>query len=54
MSTSVNTADWVNDVMGDAQHQLKEKCKDFIAYVIANDHSTDITDIDHTACPFFN
>jgi hypothetical protein len=35
----------VNDLAGDIQCQLKEKCKDFVAYSIAIDENTDVTDI---------
>jgi hypothetical protein len=35
----------VNDLAGDIQCQPKEKCKDFVAYSIAIDESTDVTDI---------
>jgi hypothetical protein len=35
----------VNDLAGDIQCQLKEKCKDFVAYSIEINESTDITDI---------
>jgi hypothetical protein len=35
----------VNDLAGDIQFQLKEKCKDFVAYSISIDKSTDVTDI---------
>jgi hypothetical protein len=43
---SANTvADRVNDLAADIQCQLKEKCKDFVAYSIAIDESTDVTDI---------
>jgi hypothetical protein len=35
----------MNDLAGDIQCQLKEKCKDFVAYSIAIDESTDVTDI---------
>jgi hypothetical protein len=35
----------VNDLAGDIQCQLKEKCKDSVAYPIAIDESTDVTDI---------
>jgi hypothetical protein len=45
-SLSANTiADRVNDLAGDIQCQLKEKCKDVVAYSIAIDESTDVTDI---------
>jgi hypothetical protein len=44
-SLSENTvADRVNDLAGDIQCQLKEKCKDFEAYSTAIDESTDVTD----------
>jgi hypothetical protein len=46
ISLSANTvADRVNDFAGDIQRQLKEKCKYFVAYSIAIDESTDVTDI---------
>jgi hypothetical protein len=46
ISLSANTAgDCVNDLVGDIPCQLKEKCKDFVAYVIATDESRGITDI---------
>jgi hypothetical protein len=46
ISLSVNTvADRVIDLAGDIQCQLKEKCKDFVAYSIAIDESTDVTNI---------
>jgi hypothetical protein len=35
----------VKDLAGDTQCQLKEKFKDFVAYSIAIDESTDVTDI---------
>jgi hypothetical protein len=45
-SLSENTAaDRVNDLAGDIQRQLKEKCKDFEAYSTAIDESTDVTDM---------
>jgi hypothetical protein len=33
----------VNDLAGDIVCQLKEKCKDFVAYSIAIDESTNVT-----------
>jgi hypothetical protein len=46
ISLSANTvADRVNDLAGDIQRQLKEKCKDFVANSIEIDESTDVTDI---------
>jgi hypothetical protein len=46
ISLSANTvAERVNDLAGDTQCQLKEKCKHFVAYSIAIDKSTDIKDI---------
>jgi hypothetical protein len=46
ISLSANTvADRVNDLTGDRQCQLKEKCKDFVAYSIAIEESTDVTDV---------
>jgi hypothetical protein len=46
ISLSANTVvDRVNDLTGDIQCQLKEKCKDFVAYSVAIDESTDVTDI---------
>jgi hypothetical protein len=35
----------VNDLAGGIQCQLKEKCKNFMAYSIAIDESTDVKDI---------
>jgi hypothetical protein len=35
-------AERVNDLAGDIQRQLKEKCKHFVAYSIAIDESTDV------------
>jgi hypothetical protein len=35
----------VNDLAGDIPCQLKEKCKNFVAYSIATDEGTDIKDI---------
>jgi hypothetical protein len=35
----------VNDLAGDIQCQLKEKCKHFVAYSVATDESTDVTDM---------
>jgi hypothetical protein len=46
ISLSANTAaDRVSDLAGDIQCHLKVKCKDFVAYSIAIDESTDVTDI---------
>jgi hypothetical protein len=46
ISLSANTvADRVNDLAGYKQCQIKEKCKDFVAYSIAIDESTDVTNI---------
>jgi hypothetical protein len=46
ISLSAHTvADRVNDLEGDIQCQLKENCKDVVAYSIAIDESTDVTDI---------
>jgi hypothetical protein len=46
ISLSANTvADCVNDLAGDIQCQLKEKCKDFVAYSVAIDESIDVIDI---------
>jgi hypothetical protein len=46
ISLSANTvANRVNDLAGYIQCQIKEKCKDFVAYSIATDESTDVTDI---------
>jgi hypothetical protein len=46
ISLSANTvAVRVNDLAGDIQCQLKEKCKDFVAYSIAIDESTDVSGI---------
>jgi hypothetical protein len=40
ISLSANTvADRVNDLAGDIQCELKEKCKDFVAYSVAIDES---------------
>jgi hypothetical protein len=38
-------AERVNDLAGDIQCQLEEKCKNFVAYSIATDESRDIKDI---------
>lgn len=38
-------ADHVNDMAGDMQCQLKDKCKDFVGYSIAIDESTDIAQL---------
>jgi hypothetical protein len=35
----------VNNLAGNIQCQTKEKCKDFVAYSIAIDESTNVTDI---------
>jgi hypothetical protein len=35
----------VNDLAGDIQCQLKEKCIDFVAYSVATVESTDVTDM---------
>jgi hypothetical protein len=46
ISLSANTiADRVNDLAGDIQCQLKENLKDFVAYSITIDDSTDVTDM---------
>jgi hypothetical protein len=46
ISLSAKTvAKCVNDLAGDIQCQLKEKCKNFVAYSIAIDESTDVKDI---------
>jgi hypothetical protein len=46
ISLSANTvADRVNDLAGNIQCQFIEKCTDFVAYSIAIDESTDVTDI---------
>jgi hypothetical protein len=35
----------VNDLAGDTQCQLKEKCENFVKYSIAIDESTEVKDI---------
>jgi hypothetical protein len=42
-------AERVNDLAGDMQCLLKEKCKNFVAYYIATDESTDVKDITQLA-----
>jgi hypothetical protein len=50
ISFSANTvAERVNDLAGDMQCQLKETCKNFVAYYIATDESTDVKDITQLA-----
>jgi hypothetical protein len=46
INISANTvAECVNDLAGDIQCQLKEKCKNFVVYSIAIDKSKDFKDI---------
>jgi phosphopantetheinyl transferase (holo-ACP synthase) len=52
ISLTANTvAECVNDLAGDIQCQLKEKSKNFVAYSIAIDESTDVKRY-CTACCF--
>jgi hypothetical protein len=53
ISLSANTvAERVNDLAGDIQCELKEKCKNCMAYSIAMDESTDVKDIAQLAVLF--